>query len=327
MVVILLGIFKLLAAGVAAFFGGYGLLHDFRHDGIVTREGKRALYGGIIAGLLTITGQIVETLKQGADDRQAAMKSAQQVALSNQLMTQILRGVYPIKDVTFDVSFDFDPDDPLEIEDIASYKRRLEQQVTRILKIGRFSKTEGAIRDAGTNQPVGVILRNGSPLLPRDIEAEEVPWIALNDFSFVFEFYNNVSEERDIGTRNANLSFSVTPEKREFSTFSSSTFQIDTYGARVESFWDDDGSIGSLKDLSHVIGIVWLDSHSPTSDIEAFGKGAGLLHRSSSITMITMHVGAKNCRIPSYAFKKRTGPATGWWFRFGEDTLKDCSIQ
>jgi hypothetical protein len=85
--IVLLGILKLLAAGVAAFFGGYGLLHDFRRDGNVTREGKLALYGGIIAGMLTITGQIFETLKQGVDDREAAIKSAQQVALSNQLMT------------------------------------------------------------------------------------------------------------------------------------------------------------------------------------------------------------------------------------------------
>jgi hypothetical protein len=323
--IILLGIFKLLAAGVAAFFGGYGLLHDFRRDGKVTREGKRALYGGIIAGLLTITGQVFETLKQGADDRQAAMKSAQQVALSNELMTQILRGVYPLKDVMFDLSFNFNPADPFAIEDIASYKRRLDQGFATMLRTGRFSSTEGALRVAGTNEIAGVVLRNGSPFLPRNTADEEVPWIALNRFSYVFAFYKGVSEERDIGLRNASLSFSVTPERRDFAIGTSSMFQIDTYGARVESFMADDGSIAGLKDLSNVIGTVWLNPHSASPDVEVITKASGLLSRSSSLRLITMHVGAKNCLITGW--KKRTGHAPGWWFRFGEDTLKDCSIR
>jgi hypothetical protein len=201
-----------------------------------------------------------------------------------------------------------------------------------MLRVGRFSKTESAVRDSSTNAPVGVVLLNGSPLLPRNMVAEELPWLALNRFSYEFAFYNGVTEERNIGTRIPNLSFSVMPDKREFAAGFQSMFEIATYGARVESFSDDDGSIEGLKDLSNVMGTVWLSPRlttdgSLTTDIKAFSKAQALLLRGSSIRMITMHVGAKNCVINGYECKKLTGGGPGWWFRFGEDTLKDCSIR
>jgi hypothetical protein len=95
---ILLGFLKLIAAGVTAFFGGYGLLHDFRREGRVTREGKIALYGGIIAGLLTLAAQVLETIKQRQDDQKADLKSAQQAQVNTQLMTQTLTVVHNTSD-------------------------------------------------------------------------------------------------------------------------------------------------------------------------------------------------------------------------------------
>jgi hypothetical protein len=325
--VILLGIFKLVAAAVAAFFAGYGLLHDFRRDGKVTPEGKIALYGGIIAGLLTVTSQLLETLKQRSDDRKAETKYAQQVEISNQLMTQILRGVYPLKDVTFDVSFDFTPSDADSSDDIDAYKQRLDHEVAAILKIRRFTKNETAITDANTNQPVAVALKDGSRLLPKEKESEEIPWIALTKFRYNFAFYSNASDEKSIGLRHPNLSFSVVPDRRDFGAGLSSMFQIDTYHAGVTSFWNDDGTIGSLKDLSNVIGTFYMSPSSPSPSVENVTRAQRLLLRSSSIRGITMHVGAKDCVINSYELKKREAPALGWWFRFGNDTLKNCSVR
>lgn len=324
--VILLGILKLVAGAVTAFFGGYGLLHDFRRHGKVTREGKIALYGGIIAGFLTVTSQVLETYKQRFDDQQVAQKSQDQIDRSNELMTQVLRGVYPLKDATFDVDFDFTPNEPYTIQAVAAYRRRLDQEVATLERTRRFTKAEYPVADNATSSVVGVVLKDGSQLLPRHTTSEEVPWLALHKFSYHFEFYNKVRDEKSIGTQNPNLSFDVIPERREFAAGLSGMLQIETHHAGVTSFYHDDGSIGGLKDLSDVIVVFELFAHGPTDDVNTMAAADNVLLRSSSINSIVMHIGAKNCFISGSRLEKRTPPAPGWWFRLGKDTLKECSL-
>jgi hypothetical protein len=323
--VVLLGILKLVAAALTAFFAAYGLLHDFRRDGKVTREGKIALCGGVVSAVVTMGGEVLGTLKQRSDDEAARQKSEEQIAQSNALMTQVLRGVYPLKGSTIDLSFGFTPIEQ-DTGITAAYRKRLDREIAALEKTRHFGKTESGVIDRASGQAVGVVLKDGSPLLPRHVPSEEIPWIALNKFTYVFQFYTNMPNEQGIGTKNPNLSFSVTPIRREFGAGLSDMLQIETYDATVITYYHDDGTIDGLKDLSNVLCIVWLSVSNPSDDVNKITLGDNLLLRSSELRMLTFHVGPKNCSISGSRLAKRSGPAPGWWFRFGDDTLKNCSL-
>jgi hypothetical protein len=317
--VALLAVFKLIAAALTAFFAAYGLLHDFRREGKVTREGKIALWGGIISALVTMTGEVLGTMKQRADDAAARRKS-------DELITQVLRGVYPLKDASIDLTFDFNPTDDADAAVLAGYRKRLDQQVASLEKTRHFGKAEFGVIDRETGQAVGVVLKDGSPLLPKNIPSEEIPWIALNEFTYGFEFYRDIRDETTLRAQNPNLSFSVTPKRREFGAGLSDMLQISTYDATVTTYYHDDGSIYGLKDLSNVLCIMYMISSSSSDDVHKVARGDALLMRSASLRILTIHVGPKNCSISGSRLSKRSGPGPGWWFRFGDDTVKNCSL-
>src|ERR1700679_1104751 len=101
---ILLASLKFLAILTAGLLGVIGLLVDFKVDGKITKWGRRALLGTIISTVVAVVTQSVETYKQNQERRKQDDARIQQEKRNEATLHEIRRGLYPIRDATFDVT-------------------------------------------------------------------------------------------------------------------------------------------------------------------------------------------------------------------------------
>jgi hypothetical protein len=101
---ILLASLKFLAILTAGLLGVIGLLVDFKVDGAITRWGRRALLGTVISTVVAVMTQSVETYKQNLERTTQNRERIQQEKRNEATLYEIRRGLYPIKEATFNVA-------------------------------------------------------------------------------------------------------------------------------------------------------------------------------------------------------------------------------
>jgi hypothetical protein len=165
---------KFLAILTAGLLGVIGLLVDFKVDGKITKWGRRALLGTVISTVVAVMTQSVETYKQNQERRTQDAARIQQEKRNEATLHEIRRGLYPIKEATFDVVIRLS---------------KPADEVDRYLKrIKTFLAENRTYADKEDDDDY--LLLEGKTVLPNR-RTERVAFMALQQPNMVFRIFKN----------------------------------------------------------------------------------------------------------------------------------------
>src|SRR5579863_7787895 len=187
---IVLTILKLAGLVLAGAFGALGLLKDFRDDKTkaLTKWGKIALYGILASTALAFIAQVLDSAKSAHDAKESEKRAQDQIARSNEILTDINRSLNPLTNVRVTYWLIV----PFEAPEFAAYRERLAKGVAEILaspgQEGTPQTGDVSVRDAN-GRPEEVSIPRSSPLMPQPDEV--IPYYVLRYSGLRFAFYKS----------------------------------------------------------------------------------------------------------------------------------------
>lgn len=327
-----LGFLKILAAAITAFFSGYGIAHDFKKDGVITREGRIALVGAIAAGLLTLLAQTLETA-QANSDAQA------QRANSDALMREVIRGVYPLKDISLDIQDRYDDKTSAVASFLGPYVFEMLLAEKNILsRHPRAASGEvRSVKDDLLHANL-VVDSDGSPFLLQFGQESKLfppngsgPCQALCDHRFSLTLYHRGKQ-----TEAFSFSSEMKPEKLEFMmTKDFTSFIMRGDHLPIENV-STDGTLQGVADLEGIDGTLDVDPGDYETEDERTAR-LKILAEKLTMETIAIHIGSVYCLISNLpdAINGTLGTSTNaafygrpqlrWYFKLSPDPIRSCS--
>jgi hypothetical protein len=194
---IVLTILKLAGLVLAGAFGALGLLKDFRDDKtkVLTKWGKIALYGILASTALAFIAQALDSAKSAHDAKESEMRAQDQIARSNEILTDLNRSLNPLTNVRVTYWLTV----PFEAPEFAAYRERLAKGVAEILASPSQAATLGtgyvSVGDAH-GRPEAVAIPHSSPLMPQ--RDEVIPYYVLRYSGLSFAFFKSPRPDAEL---------------------------------------------------------------------------------------------------------------------------------
>jgi hypothetical protein len=266
-----LTILKLAGLVLAGAFGALGLLKDFRDDKtkVLTKWGKIALYGILASTALAFVAQVLDSAKSAHDAKESEKRSQDQIARSNDILTDLDRSLNPLTNVrvTYWLSV------PFEAPEFAAYRERLAKGVADILASPNRKGTPrtGFVSRRSANGPEAVSIPHSSPLMPQ--RDEVIPYYVLRYSGLQFSFFKIPRLDSEVAADAAanpqpDLSFDVGTDTGEKSSedysleYDLKSKKLTIFASDLASdpqYWRSNNHILAVPDLSNAQLAVQID--------------------------------------------------------------------
>jgi hypothetical protein len=95
---ILLTTVKISGVVLTTVFGAYGIKHEYKRDGVLTREGTIAIWGTLLSAVMSLSAQAIESTVQYLSDRDQRERYTEELKKWNEVLSEVDRGLYPVSD-------------------------------------------------------------------------------------------------------------------------------------------------------------------------------------------------------------------------------------
>ena len=315
MLEILLGAFKYAGMVLTGVFGVYGLMVKFKDDDDkITNAGKTALFLIVVSTFIAISSQTLELITTSNEHEKAAVERANAakkqgeetlaaVHRTETTISEIRRGLYPLKDVRLAYSISV-PTDHIRVKD---YVARFQNELLKVLPIlnkeQRLAGIVGGALDAGRNY-TAFSFDKSSTLAPIRNE-EKLAYAILAYAEVELQFYLHQFDPKnhpDIGgdlTNRPDLKLSVTSGLDPSGVsgahsvdyaISSKQFQLQAFSVKSDpAYWESNGSIVGIPDLQGCQMFIRLPSSIVSGD-DAIDKYIPEIRKRFALESLTISV-------------------------------------
>lgn len=123
---IVLTVVKISGIVMTAIFASYGIAHEYKKDGVLTREGKIAIWGTFLSAVLSLGSQAIESAHQFRSEREQAAAYTKELENWNTILSDVRRGLYPVSDFHVEARMQISLSSPY----MRTYAERLRHEIT-----------------------------------------------------------------------------------------------------------------------------------------------------------------------------------------------------
>lgn len=293
---------KFAAVIITGIWAVIGLQVDFKDkDGRVTVWGRRALFWSAVSVLVAVGAQALETVNKRREEEVSAEKT-------RNLLTEIRRAVYPIKNVYVTANF------TLPRASLPTYAARLEKESVVIAKAPWNYRDVEVATGALDSKPISMFVYKGSELYPARGNPE---MNLLVDIGLQFHFFKKPIDVNSITSASffpeADLQFLVRPAEtaieykipqgRFTGRFQYLAMNMEANAKDIH--WSSNGKIASLLDLDGAQLIVSMEedfSGPDQSDIRVLSVDIDIGGRRLFIGSGLAKLPKADPKIPTYSF-------------------------
>jgi hypothetical protein len=270
MIGIILIILKLVGLVFTGAFAILGLLTEFKDKETkkITKWGRVALIGIFVSTALSFVSQVLESAKSARDSREATKQAQDQIARSNEVLSNLNRSLNPLTNVRITYWLTA----PLQASELTKYRKRLLEGVNEILRAGNERSSLGFISRRGPSGPEAVSIPRTSSLMPQ--RSETIPFYLLKYSGLQFSFFINHHDESEIvaddeaARPNPDLWFDVSTSTGEAGStdysleYDLKSHQLTIFASDLISdpqFWRSNNRVQAVPDLSGVQLVLKID--------------------------------------------------------------------